>query len=211
MPTGRRDGQRDTVGHAVGHADELDRERPNRHALSRLDDLEPVSGIDAVLLELGLDERQRHRRAVDRAVEQLDDVRNRADVILVPVREDQRLDLVAAAPPRRSCPGMIRSTPSWSGSGNMTPASMRMVVSSHDSAIMFMPNSPRPPRGDDLERRWRHDWNSGLIHSEPSVESLIVPTTRPALAGRHRGVRRSFATRRVIRPLGAPDPFSRSA
>ncbi len=42
---------------------------------------------------------------------------------------------------------MIRSTPSWSGSGNMTPASMRMVVSSHDTAIMFMPNSPRPPRG----------------------------------------------------------------
>src|SRR5262249_4439355 len=43
--------------------------------------------------------------------------------------------------------GMIRSTPSWSGSGNITPASMRIVVSSHDTAIMFMPNSPTPPSG----------------------------------------------------------------
>jgi hypothetical protein len=29
----------------------------------------------------------------------------------------------------------------------MTPASMMIVVSSHDTAIMFMPNSPTPPNG----------------------------------------------------------------
>src|SRR5687768_5962164 len=29
----------------------------------------------------------------------------------------------------------------------MTPASSTIVVSSQDTAIMFMPNSPRPPRG----------------------------------------------------------------
>ena len=29
----------------------------------------------------------------------------------------------------------------------MTPASIRMVVSSHETAIMFMPNSPTPPSG----------------------------------------------------------------
>ena len=143
---GRRDRQRHAVGHAVRHADELDRERAHGHALPRLDGLEPVAGIDAVLFELGLDERQRHRRAIDRAVEQLDHVRDGADVILVPVGEDQRLDVVATRLPRSVMSGMIRSTPSWSGSGNMTPASMRMVVSSHDNAIMFMPNSPRPPR-----------------------------------------------------------------
>src|SRR5439155_25491961 len=40
---------------------------------------------------------------------------------------------------------MIRSTPSSSGSGNITPASTTIVVSPHVSASMFMPNSPSPP------------------------------------------------------------------
>ena len=42
---------------------------------------------------------------------------------------------------------MIRSTPSSSGSGNMTPASMRIAVSPQATTIMFMPNSPSPPSG----------------------------------------------------------------
>src|SRR5687768_12037497 len=42
---------------------------------------------------------------------------------------------------------MTRSTPSSSGSGNMTPASMRMAVSPQAISIMFMPNSPSPPSG----------------------------------------------------------------
>src|SRR3954463_9400746 len=42
---------------------------------------------------------------------------------------------------------MIRSTPSSSGSGNITPASTTIVVSAQLSASMFMPNSPSPPRG----------------------------------------------------------------
>src|SRR4030095_15393440 len=37
---------------------------------------------------------------------------------------------------------MIRSTPSSSGSGNITPASTTMVVSAHEIASMFIPNSP---------------------------------------------------------------------
>src|SRR5438874_1666554 len=40
---------------------------------------------------------------------------------------------------------MIRSTPSRSGSGNMTPASTTTVVSPQVSASMFIPNSPTPP------------------------------------------------------------------
>ena len=68
---------------------------PIGDASARLDRLQPIAGVDAVLFELGLDQRQRHRRAVDRAVEQRQHVRHGADVILVAVREDQRLDLVA--------------------------------------------------------------------------------------------------------------------
>ena len=48
---------------------------------------------------------------------------------------------------------MIRSTPSSSGSGNITPASTTIVVSPQATTIMFMPNSPRPPSGIRLERR----------------------------------------------------------
>src|ERR1700730_17060841 len=39
----------------------------------------------------------------------------------------------------------MRSTPSSSGSGNITPASTTIVVSPHVSASMFIPNSPSPP------------------------------------------------------------------
>ena len=92
---GRRDRERDAVRHAVRDADELDAERANRDALPRLDGLQPIAGIDAVLFELGLDEGECHRRAVDRSVEQLEDVRDGADVIFVPVGQNQRLDVVA--------------------------------------------------------------------------------------------------------------------
>src|ERR1700687_2854165 len=42
---------------------------------------------------------------------------------------------------------MTRSTPSNSDSGNIMPASMTMMSSPNCNANMFMPNSPRPPRG----------------------------------------------------------------
>ncbi len=69
---------------------------PTVTVVARLDGLQPIAGVDAVLLELRLDERQRHGRAVDRAVEQRHHVRHGADVILVAVRQHERLDLVAA-------------------------------------------------------------------------------------------------------------------
>ena len=50
--------------------------------------------LDLVLLELALQQRERERRAVDleTAVDIAEQVRQRSDVILVPVREDDRLD-----------------------------------------------------------------------------------------------------------------------
>ena len=69
-----------------------------------------------------------------------------------PRRCDPRARASAPAPVIRYCcswrrSGMIRSTPSSSGSGNMTPASTRMAVSPQATTIMFMPNSPSPPSG----------------------------------------------------------------
>src|SRR5215472_9203861 len=43
--------------------------------------------------------------------------------------------------------GMTRSTPNSSDSGNIIPESTTMMSSSSCSTIMFMPNSPSPPRG----------------------------------------------------------------
>ncbi len=91
----RADDHRHAVRHAVGDADELDLERPNReHVARRHRDL-AVRRVDAVLLELGLDQRERQRRAVERTVDERQDVGDRADVILVAVGQDQRLDLPA--------------------------------------------------------------------------------------------------------------------
>ena len=89
------DGHGDAVRHAVRDADELERQRADRDGLARAHGREPGAGIDAVLFELRFDERQRHGGAVDRAVEERHHVRDGADVVLVAVREDERLDLVA--------------------------------------------------------------------------------------------------------------------
>src|SRR5215469_746974 len=43
--------------------------------------------------------------------------------------------------------GMTRSTPNSSDSGNIIPESTTMMSSPNCSTIMFMPNSPSPPRG----------------------------------------------------------------
>ena len=81
--------ERDAVGDAVGDADELDLERPDGDAVVRLD-RDQLAAVDAVLLELRLDHRQRQRRPVDRAVDERQHVRHAADVILVAVRQHER-------------------------------------------------------------------------------------------------------------------------
>src|SRR5438034_8342522 len=82
---------------------------------------------------------------------------------------------------------MIRSTPSSSGSGNMTPASTTIVVSSHVSASMFMPNSPTPP--------------SATTSSIKEQESQTRPDELQA-----EQVRRGEPHgRRLVRLLGAPE------
>ena len=65
----------------------------------------PCAGVEAVLLELRLDERERQRRAVDRAVDVRQHVRHRADVILVAVRQHERGDLAASRCEVRRGPG----------------------------------------------------------------------------------------------------------
>ena len=92
----RRDGERHAVGHAVRDAEKLDGEGPDRDALPGLDRFQPLLRFDAVLFELRLDERERHRGAVDGAVKLRQHVGNCANVILVAVRQHERLHFVAS-------------------------------------------------------------------------------------------------------------------
>ena len=89
-PGGRVNRQRDAIGHAVRHAQELDLAVADAHALPRLHRHEAIARIDAVLLELRPQQRQRQRRAVDVAFDQRPHVRDAADVIFVAVRQQQR-------------------------------------------------------------------------------------------------------------------------
>ena len=66
---------------------------------------------------------------------------------------------------------MIRSTPSSSGSGNITPASTRMAVSPQAITIMFMPNSPTPPSGTSSSggASMPRNQQDSFVSSRPSV------------------------------------------
>ena len=89
--TGRRgDRQRYTVWHAVRDADELDFKRPDADAIARMNGVQARRRVDAVLLQLRRDERQRQRRAVDRALDIGQHVRHGANVIFVAVRQYER-------------------------------------------------------------------------------------------------------------------------
>ena len=91
---GRLDRHRHAVRHAVGHTHELERERPDGHPFARLHLHEPRRRIEPVLLELGPDQRERERRPVNRTLHIRQHVRDGADVILVPVRQHQRRNVV---------------------------------------------------------------------------------------------------------------------
>src|SRR5688500_7500422 len=70
----------------------------------------------------------------------------------------------------------------------MTPASIRMVVSSYDTAIMFMPNSPRPPSGVTSsvagDTSGTEDWFILTQSSLPRIRTLAGRGSRLRAAGR---------------------------
>jgi hypothetical protein len=133
-PGRRVDRERHGVGDAVGHAEELDAEWPDRDGLPRRHRDQPVADVDTVLLELWLDERgviswRRSGPSSGRSRE-----RPRYDLV--------RASLAGDAPAVRiEChrSGMTRSTPNSSGSGNMTPHP-RAGQCPADDSIVFIPN-----------------------------------------------------------------------
>lgn len=91
------DGDRESVRDGVVDRDELAVEDSDALALPLLD----LKGVrtDAVLLELGLDEREGQLGADERDVRlQAQQIRDTTDVVLVSVREDDALDVVETVP-----------------------------------------------------------------------------------------------------------------
>ena len=184
---GRRDGERHAVRHAVRDPDELDGEWADGHGLARFDGLQSVACVDAVLFELRLDERQRHRRPVDRAVEVRQHVRHRADVILVAVGEDERLDLASSRLEVREV-------------GDDQVDAELIGIRKHDARVNedrgVLPGHrhhvhaelAEPAQRDDLERGRRHDREIRLIHSDPR-ERRHLSTVSAARAGDDTGCR----------------------
>ena len=82
-------GQRDAIRNAVRHANEFHDEGTDRHAVAR-PDRDERSPLDPMLGELRFDQRERQRRAVHGPVDVREDVRHRANVILVAVRQHER-------------------------------------------------------------------------------------------------------------------------
>ena len=62
---------------------------------------------------------------------------------------------------------MIRSTPSSSGSGNITPASTRMAVSPQAIDHHVHAELAEPPSGIELERRRQSRESADLVLSQP--------------------------------------------
>ena len=85
------DRQSDAVRDAVRDANELDLEGADGDPLRRSQRGQSRAGhVDAVFDQLGLDQRERQRRAVDGAVDVGQEIRDRADVVLVAVGQHQR-------------------------------------------------------------------------------------------------------------------------
>ena len=138
--------QRDAVRHAVRDADELDRRtgRPSTRSRGRTARRRRRRRCRAPPASA--------RRAPASAACRRPGRRRSGSTCGTPPMWSSWPCVSTSAATRRFCcryvrSGMIRSTPSSSGSGNITPASTTIVVSPQVSASMFMPNSPSPPSG----------------------------------------------------------------
>ena len=90
----RFDRQRNGIGNAVVRMDELHLEAAELKLIARLfrEDLRMVKQV--MLFELELNDRRRQRRCIDRHVKLLEHIRDRANVVLVSVRDDHAADAV---------------------------------------------------------------------------------------------------------------------
>ena len=152
--------------------------RPHRH--------EPRRVLEAVLAQLRLDQRQRQRRAVDRAVDERHHVRHAADVILVAVRQHERGDA-----PLLLQVGQVRNDPI---------DAQQFGIGEHDARVdddgRLAPGERQHVHAELAETAERDDF-------EHLRYEMYTPTPARFLAERVR--RREPPVGGSIRRLGAPE------
>jgi hypothetical protein len=89
-PHRRPNGQGHTVNRRMRGPDELDLKRPGLDEIPRLDDMQLGLAQQPMLDQLVLRHGQREARAINRHVDDLQQIGQRADVIFVSMREDER-------------------------------------------------------------------------------------------------------------------------
>ena len=104
--------------------------QPQLHGVARLGDIQLGLADEAVLAQLALDEAHREPRGVHRQIDALEQVSQRADVVLMAVRDDNAAD-TAALRSTNVKSGRTRSTPSISPSGKAMPQSTITISSPH--------------------------------------------------------------------------------
>ncbi len=93
-PVRRVDQQRVRLRNRMRHLDEGEAERPELEIAAHRDHLELHAVGDALFLELAADQAHRERGRVDRHAEIFGEIRQRADVILMAVRDDDAEQVV---------------------------------------------------------------------------------------------------------------------
>ncbi len=116
------DGQAHAIGDGVRHADRLDRERPEHERCARPHRAQVRLLVEAVLAQLLGHQCLRQWRRVDRDAGGFEQVGQRADVVLVTVREDDGAEAVALG----ERVGKV---------GNDVVDSRQLVVGKHEAAI----------------------------------------------------------------------------
>ena len=168
------------VGDRVGHGEELDRDLPEVVAALRVD-----RGLRCVeqpgLVELGLDQPLRERRAVDRRRQRGQQEAERADVILVPVRDQIGPQL---APPRFQ----VRRV--WDD----VVDAVHLVGGEHQAGVGddhvlggLVDHHVAADVAEPAERDHAHDAGGGIVHgrsNRSARRAMAAPPPVPARRGR---------------------------
>ena len=143
----RFDGQREAVHQAVGHANAFDTKRRDvpRHPGGDFVHVRRV--FQVMLCEFVGQESECQAGAEDRHVEVLQNIRQRADMVLVRVSEHDGFELVSSLQQIADVRDDQIDAQKIGASGNMRPQSTAMAASPYSISIMLRPNSPRPPSG----------------------------------------------------------------
>ena len=166
---------------------------------------------DPVLAQLGLDHRQRQSGPQEGDVRSHpQQERHRPDVVLVAVREDDRLDVGQSVGDVARSPGRTRSTPGWDSSGT-APRSRRSAAGHRSPGRPCCARSRRSRRG-------RRSEGSRLAQALPAPASRgdRPHASNPATPAAARSARRvatcvggGVDQREAHRPGGQPEPAQR--